>query len=79
MKPGDKREQLADYAHQAWAGWMRYLFTKGTMNEDGSFTIAADSVDRWIRQMGTAYTELPESEKESDRKEADEILAIVGQ
>ena len=22
------REALADYAHQAWSGWMRYLFSK---------------------------------------------------
>lgn len=71
------RERLATYAHNSWAGWMVWLFSKGTYNEDGSFTIEASWVARWRRQMHAAYWELPEAERESDRKEATRIMEIV--
>ena len=71
------RESLAAYAHASWTGWMRYLFSKGTLNNDGSFTIPPDLVKRWGRQMDTPYADLPESEKASDRTEADRMLSVV--
>lgn len=71
------REQLADYAHEAWSGWMRYLFTKSTRNADGTVTIPAWAVERWERQVATPYAQLPDGEKASDRTEADRMLAIV--
>ncbi len=74
----ETREKLADYAHAAWAGWMQYLFSHSTHAYGGTVIIPAASANRWKRQMNTVYQELPESEKESDRKEADKILAIVG-
>ena len=74
----DTAERLADYAHTAWSGWMEYLFDKGHANPDGTFTINADSVERWRRQMGTPYKQLPETEKESDRDEAAKIAIQVG-
>ena len=75
----DIREQLAAYSHDAsWGGWMRYMFNKGTHNADGTWTMPADLVERWARQMKTPYAELPESEKSSDRDEADKMLAIIG-
>jgi hypothetical protein len=49
----------------------------GKFNKDGTFTIKKDSVNRWKRQMNTLYNELPENEKDSDRKEADLIIEIV--
>lgn len=73
----DKREQLADYAHAAWSGWWLYAFSKGTVNDDGSLTFPAWAVERWTRQMKTPYADLPESEKASDRAEADKIVAIT--
>ena len=72
------REKLAAYAHNAWSGWMKYMFSKSTINADGTVTIPKSLVDRWMRQMTTCYNDLPESEKASDRKEADEMLAITG-
>ncbi len=30
------REKLAEYAHEAWSGWMRYLFEKSERNPDGN-------------------------------------------
>lgn len=72
------RELLADYAHEAWSGWMRYLFTKTETLPDGSVIIPAWAVERWVRQMNTPYLKLPETEKESDRKEADKMMLLAG-
>ena len=73
----DTREKLAAYAHDAWSGWMRYMFDKSEFNDDGSVTIPASLVKRWQYQMLTPYQDLPEEMKPSDRDEADKILAIV--
>lgn len=72
------REGLADYAHAAWSGWMRYMFENSVHNEDGSVTIPRGLVERWTRQMNTDYPALPEPEKKSDRAEADRMLTIFG-
>lgn len=56
---------------------MVYLFTKGTFNADGSFTIKPEFVARWQRQMQTQYNDLPEDEKESDRKIAEQISKVL--
>lgn len=79
MNEQELREALAAYAHEAWSGWMRYLFDRGELHPDGSFTIPVELVLHWQRQMRTPYMELPEDEKRSDRKEADEMLAIFAQ
>lgn len=72
------REKLAEYAHDsAWSGWMRWMFGKGTHDEDGTWTMPAWAVERWTRQMDTLYRDLPEGEKDNDRAEADKMLAIV--
>lgn len=71
------RDDLGQYAHDdAWSGWMGWLYGKGTWNEDGSFTINADSAQRWKRQMETKYVDLPDNEKLSDLAEADKMMAI---
>ena len=70
------RELLSDYAHEAWCGWMKYMFSKAEINEDGTWTMPKWAVERWQRQMNTKYSELPEEEKKSDREEADKMLSI---
>lgn len=72
-----KREQLAALAHRQWSGWMHYLFSKGTFNEDGTWTMPVWAVERWQRQMKTPYSELSNDEKEQDRKEADRMIKIL--
>jgi hypothetical protein len=74
--PDDLRERLADLCHSQWSNWMKYLFTKGEFNDDGSFTIDFESVLRWLRQSEMPYRDLSESEQESDRKEADKFLKV---
>lgn len=71
------KEQLAEYAHNQWTGWMRYLFSKGEFNEDGTWTMPNWAVKRWTRQMNTEYKDLLEEEKDSDRKEAEGMLNIL--
>jgi hypothetical protein len=82
----DTREALAEYAHDAWSGWMKYLFSKGEFIEVGVnaagdtervFLMPTWAVDRWMRQMVTPYRILPENEKASDREEADKMLSII--
>ena len=73
------RARLATYSHNsAWAGWMRYQLRNGTHNEDGTWTMPGWAVERWTRQMNTSYAELSEQERQSDLKEADEMIAVAG-
>lgn len=71
------REKLAELAHEQWSGWMRYLFDNGVFNSDGTWTMPAQAVERWGRQMRTPYSELSEDERNSDRNEADKMLAVI--
>lgn len=77
------REQLASLCHEQWSGWMEYLFSKCYLNRDyldketGDLVIPEKFVRRWKRQSKTPYSELSESEKDSDRKEADRILSLI--
>ncbi len=71
------REKLAKLCHSQWSGWMQYLFSKGTFNDDGTWTMPKWAVDRWTRQMYTEYADLSEIEKDSDRAEADKFLELV--
>ena len=70
------KEKLAILVHEQWSGWMRYLFSKGKFNIDGTWTMPKWAVDRWKRQSLMSYSKLPEDEKESDRKEADRMIKV---
>jgi len=75
--PPTVREQLAYYAHDAWSGWMKYMFKKMKINDDGTATMPKWAVDRWTFQMKKTYNELPDDMKESDRQEADRMITII--
>lgn len=68
-------EALAKYAHKAWSGWMKYLFSKSIENPDGSYTIPKKFANRWKRQMNSSYENLPLKERASDVVEAKLILS----
>ena len=70
-------DKLATYEHDRWSRWQKYLFAKCIINEDGSYTIPKEFVDRWTRQMNTKYIDLSDKEKYSDRKEAIRILNCI--
>ncbi len=73
----DIKQNLAYIEHERWSKWMKYLFTKGIFNTDGSFTINADFVERWKRQSETPYNELPYNERESDIMEVNKTLRYI--
>ena len=77
MKDDDIIELLADFEHDRWSRWQKYLFSKCIVNVDGSLTIPKELVDRWARQMDTDYDNLSEQEKNSDRKEAIRIIKCI--
>ena len=71
-------ERLAEYAHEAWSGWIKYMFEKCSVLEGGkgALIIPPWAVERWARQAGAPYGVLPEDEKDSDRQEARRMIAI---
>ncbi|MBN2592119.1 MAG: hypothetical protein JXA81_01330 [Sedimentisphaerales bacterium] len=56
---------------------MTHLFRVSSRNADGSFTIPADKVMRWERQIDTPYARLADNEKKSDREQAEKVLNVL--
>ena len=85
-KPASLLEEIASREHEQWAHWMNYLFSKcaeevrsDTKGEfkTGNFIIPKYLVERWMWQMNTPHSELPEDEKKSDITEAEKVLEII--
>ena len=55
---------------------MDYMFSMGSFSPEGDFTIPSRMVNRWKRQMQTAYAELSDAEKESDLEIADQYQSV---
>ena len=78
-------EILASAHHESWAGWTRYMLGQmetqirewqqdyrehpGRPPDFATVLSSLPCVERWTRQMSTAYEDLPEEEKASDRTE----------
>ncbi len=73
----DTLEAIAAVEHERWSHWQRYLHARCTRLDDGSLVIPAELAARWTAQMTTPYSELSESEKDSDREQAQEYLAVL--
>jgi hypothetical protein len=71
------REELAEYAHNAWSRLFRNLRARAALQPDGSIVVPWELVSQWERQMNTHYHDLTEEEKVSDRAEADKMLDIM--
>jgi hypothetical protein len=71
------REELAALAHEQWSGWMCYMFKWCVRLPDGSLVIPPAAVERWQKLADTPYCDLPEPSKDSDRKEANRVMAIA--
>ena len=69
-------EVHADLEHEIWSAWMKYMFSKGVKNDDGTWTMPAWAVERWARQMNTPYSGLSEQERESDREQVHKHNAV---
>lgn len=70
------REALASLMHDIWSYWMKYLFSR-CHNIMGDVYIPKGAAACWLGQMNTPYSELSEKEKESDREQADKLLAAL--
>lgn len=70
-------EQLASIEHERWSHWQRYMHSKCEPGDDGSLMIPAELVARWTQQMSTAYEELPEEQRESDREQVRRYLPVI--
>lgn len=74
-------ESLAGIAHDVWARWMRHLFAHCDSVADGHgqfcYQIPSHLAERWQRQMLTAYADLPDEEKASDREIAREYVQAI--
>jgi hypothetical protein len=57
---------------------MAYLFRCADYAGEGGVNIPMEYAERWWQQMKTPYAELSEDERNSDRIEADKILAVFG-
>lgn len=69
-------EALAAIEHIQWAHWMLYLQEK--KGRDGALiTFTMEEWARWMMQVATPYDELSEQEKDSDRKFAKIVLAVL--
>lgn len=83
------REAVAAWLHDvAWSGWWKYMRGVAVSHAGApSYETSEEGVDarlimgkhvsRWDRQAGTPYTNLPESEKASDRELADKLIALL--
>ncbi len=71
-------ELHANVEHEIWSSWMIYMFSKGTINGDGSWTMPAWAVERWTRQMNMPYSELSEQERKSDREQVHKHNLVMG-
>jgi hypothetical protein len=68
-------EQLADIEHQRWSDWQKWC--NQVLRENNSSPEQGDILERWDRQIETPYSELSESEKESDREQVRRYLPII--
>lgn len=79
VRTRDLIEQFAAIEHERWAHWQRYLHEQCTPGHDGSLTIPADLVRKWTAQMNTAYADLTDAEKDSDREQVERYLPLIKQ
>ena len=70
-------EDLASIEHERWAHWQKYVHEKGVRQPDGSLLLPAELVGRWEVQIATPYSDLSESEKQSDRDQVHRYLPRV--
>jgi hypothetical protein len=70
-------ESLAAAEHERWSHWQSHLHSKCERLADGSLRIPADLVARWETQISTAYADLSESEKDSDREQVRRYLLLI--
>lgn len=70
-------EQLAAAEHERWSHWQQHMHDQGTRLDDGSLVLPADLVARWDDQIARPYSDLTDSEKDSDREQVRRYLPLI--
>lgn len=70
-------DRLASIEHDRWAHWQQYMHSKGRRDPNGSLILPAELVKHWENQIKTAYKDLSEAEKESDREQVRRYLPLI--
>ena len=71
-------EALADYAHEAWSGWMNYFLSRCKFyDDDGSLVVPGEYVKALRKQIATPTRCLIEAEKDLDRTEAAKMIEVI--
>jgi hypothetical protein len=71
------RDRVAAKAHEVWATWMHFQNSLVRLEPRPGGTCDAACIDKWERQAGTPYDQLPELDKLSDRVIASEYLELI--
>ena len=71
------REDLAEYAHDAWREYMEYFLGKLRKAPGGGLYISPNYVRALRRQMSLDYAKLMPHEQNLDREQADRILDVI--
>lgn len=74
-------EKGADLEHDRWSKWQKWMHQQVYDSSESINphlkVIPTELFNRWERQIGTKYSELPENEKESDRIEVRKYLPLI--
>jgi hypothetical protein len=67
-------EAIARIQHEIWSHWVKYLISVSKENEDGSYTIPWDKIDKWKRQSKKPYARLLPQEQKASLEQAQKIV-----
>jgi hypothetical protein len=71
----EKMEVIASIEHQRWSDWQSWLHK--ILRENLPSPELEKVLERWDRQIATEYSDLTESEKQSDRDQVERYLPVV--
>jgi len=68
---------LASIEFKRWVQWQSYVHSVCEPNPDGSLTIPSHFAQMWEQRMKVPYSELPEDQKEVERKLAEKYWELL--
>ncbi|MBN2837734.1 MAG: hypothetical protein JXM74_03175 [Fusobacteriaceae bacterium] len=68
---------LAILNHKQWNHWLEYQNSCSVYLENGDLILPSNKIERWRRQIKTAYYNLSEQEKNSDREIASKWIKDI--
>lgn len=71
------KERFAREIHNIWSHWTQYMFQVELVDIGDSYRLSNKTAERWQRQMDTPYSELTETEKDSDRKQVEKLWPLI--